>query len=394
MTLVLDNRAELKGKPGLHAFLAGVSHYRHLLDGSGAPATNTYGLNQLTAAATSASQFYEWLKSRSEHLAAPLATVRLLLSPAGNEITDPTVAPCTWSNFVEEANRWRNDASVSDDDVTLFYFAGHGIIRDKADSVLLCDDFAQPFHGPLPNVVAFLNMFAGMAPPADTTLRRARRQFYFIDACKEFPEQLKELEKIEIAPVFESELSGRDDRVAPVFNAAISGSEAYAITGKQTLFSIALLDCLNGLAGEATPENDDGTIDWHVTTFSLTKGLAFRMAELNERYGTNQRCQLAGIPGESPIHYLDGPPEVEGILKVIPEDAKGLINIEVRNLKQTTVWQPSSETVYPYRRILTAGSYLVKSTIREPPKPPYVDRTSDPKPVMPPNFVLRARTLP
>ena len=392
MTLVLDNRAELKGKPGLHAFLAGVSHYRHLPGGSGVPGTQTYDLHQLSAAATSAFRFYKWLQSRSEHLAAPLATVRLLLSPAaGEDEIDETVDPCTWSNFIEETIRWRDDASVSDDDVTLFYFAGHGIIRNKGDSMLLCDDFAQPYRGLLPNVVAFPNIFAGMAPPADKTLRRARKQFYFIDACREFPKKFENLERPDIGGIFGSELNGTDDRIAPVFQAAISGSKAYASAIDQTLFSTALLECLNGLAGEAAPENDDGHISWQVTTFRLSKVLDLRMEDLNKLYRTDQRCELVGMPKDIPIHYLDGPPRVEGILKVIPEDAKPLINVDVLDLKQTTVWQPSSENLYPYRGSLPAGSYFVKSTIREPPKPPYVNRTSDPKPVTPPSFVLRAR---
>lgn len=392
MTLVIDNKETLKGKPGLHVFIAGVSNYRHLPDGHGELGTKTYDLHQLTVAATSAFRFYKWLKQRNDHLIAPLATVRMLLSPADDEDEiDEEVDSCTWSNFVEEANKWRADASVSNDDVTLFYFAGHGIIRTKGDSVLLCDDFAQPYRGPLPNVVAFPNIFAGMAPPADKARQRARRQFYFIDACREFPEELKELEKVEIAAVFESELSGVDDRVAPVFNAAISGSQAYASAVEQTLFSLALIECLNGLAGEAGPENDDGSVPWWVTTFYLSHVLDQRLAALNKRYRTDQKSELVGMPKDIPIHYLDGPPKVEGILKVIPEDAKSLINIDVLDAKQKSAWTPSSEQTYPYQGNLTAGSYFVKATIREPPKPPYVDRTSEPKPVTPPSFILRAR---
>ena len=392
MTLVIDNRKKLNGKPGLHAFIAGVSHYRHLPGGSGVTGKKTYKLNQITVAATSAFRVYEWLKKRSEHLAAPLATVRLLLSPADSEDEiDETVDQCTWANFIEEANRWRDDASLSNDDVTFFYFAGHGIIRNKGDSVLLCDDFAQPLRGPLPNVAALGNIFAGLAPPAAKTLQRARKQFYFIDACREFPEQLKDLEKIDIAPVFESELSGVDDRVAPVFQAAVSGSEAYASAIDQTLFSTALLECLNGLAGEAGPENDEGIVPWRVTTFGLSTVLDERIELLNKRYGTDQKSELVGLPKDIPIHYLDGPPKVEGILKVIPEDAKALVNVDVLDLKHTTVWQPDLAHPYPYKGSLTAGSYFVRATIREPPKPPYIDRTSDVKPVTPPSFILRAR---
>lgn len=392
MTLVVDNRERLRGRPGIHALIAGVSHYRHLPEGHGEPGTDTYGLKQLSTAATSAFRIYQWLKRRGDHLTAPLSTVRLLLSPADEEDEiDESVAPCTWANFVEAAHEWRADASVSNDDVTFFYFAGHGIIRDKADSVLMCDDFAQPRRTALPNVVAFPNIFWGMAPPADTTQPRALTQFYFIDACREFPKENKDFEKLEISSVFKSELSGTDDRIAPIFQAAISGSEAYASAVEQTLFSIALLDCLNGLAGEAGPENDDGSIPWWVTVFKLSTILDKRIEALNEHYNTDQKSGLVGRPKDIPIHYLDGPPTVEGTLTVVPEDAKPLINIDVLNSKQSSVWQPSLEQVYPYKGRLTAGSYFVKSTIREPPKPPYGNRISEPKPVTPPNFILKAR---
>src|SRR5882672_7155518 len=199
MTLVLDNRNALKGGKGLHALIVGVSHYNHLPGGNAEIGTETYGLNQLTAAATSAYKVYEWLKARGEHLVAPLATVRLLLSPSNDETNLLGLAdPSTWANFAEEASRWQEDASANDDDATFFYFAGHGIIRNKHDSVLLCEDFARPRRGPLPNVVELDNLFYGMAPPAPPEKQRAhkplykqraRKQFYFIDACREFPEE-------------------------------------------------------------------------------------------------------------------------------------------------------------------------------------------------------------
>lgn len=44
MTLIFDKRNELQGQPGLHALIAGVSSYPHLLGGTGIPAPESLAL--------------------------------------------------------------------------------------------------------------------------------------------------------------------------------------------------------------------------------------------------------------------------------------------------------------------------------------------------------------
>jgi hypothetical protein len=80
MSLVYDNRAV---SPGVHALIVGVSSYRHLPGGGGVQAAETYGLTQLSAAASTATAVYEWLATQSANLRVPLASCRLLLSPSG-----------------------------------------------------------------------------------------------------------------------------------------------------------------------------------------------------------------------------------------------------------------------------------------------------------------------
>src|SRR4051812_36490679 len=81
MSLIFDRRVELGDGPGVHALIAGVSRYPHLLGGEGPVARQTFGLHQIQAAAPAATRISSWLVSHSEYLPVPLATVRLLLSP-------------------------------------------------------------------------------------------------------------------------------------------------------------------------------------------------------------------------------------------------------------------------------------------------------------------------
>src|SRR5947209_6900149 len=130
MGLAFDARTDLGNAAGVHALIVGVSAYRHLPGGSGAPAPDSFEMEQLSAPARSAFRLYEWLVEHQEHLRVPLATVRLLLSPSANEregesgLVDGASA-CTLSDLRREARAWRGDASGNAGSVALFYFAGH-----------------------------------------------------------------------------------------------------------------------------------------------------------------------------------------------------------------------------------------------------------------------------
>jgi hypothetical protein len=257
MNPIFDNRAALGGEPGLHVFLVGVSAYPHLpAPGSGSTA-QSYGMNQISAAARTAYQMYEWLLANQAGLPLPLATVWLLLSPSALEITnEPALNGLALRpdllNFVQSANAWRDAASTHRDGMSLFYFAGHGVQRTKDDAVLLLDDFGHLPVGmnPLQTSVDVRTLFYGMAPSAAFP-QMARTQIYFVDACRNHPNQFNQFEKLSTTEFFTIAVSGRDDRIAPIFYAAVPDSKGYAVPGQHTVFSRQLLDCLQGGAGDA-----------------------------------------------------------------------------------------------------------------------------------------------
>ena len=86
MNPLFDARDEIGTAPALHAFIIGVSDYANL-SGKGDPLRERHwGMKKLESAALSAYRVHEWLLSRRNKLAAPLATSRVLLSPSGLEL--------------------------------------------------------------------------------------------------------------------------------------------------------------------------------------------------------------------------------------------------------------------------------------------------------------------
>ena len=75
------------GRPATHALVIGTSWYDNLPEDP--LLTGPLGLSQLDCAAMAAYSIASWLKAEYHNLEAPLATIRLLLSPSPSEIAGP-----------------------------------------------------------------------------------------------------------------------------------------------------------------------------------------------------------------------------------------------------------------------------------------------------------------
>lgn len=393
--IIFDERKKLKGKPGLHAFIAGVSYYHHLPEGDGLQAEVDHTFQQLTASAKSAYGIANWLIERRNHLPVPLATIRILISP--NKKTEGELlgigCRCTRANFVSEIKDWQKDAisQKHNNNYTFFYFAGHGAIRKRSDSLLLLEDFGDPSDLPLARAVPLDNIFSGMGQPTARKQKMASTQLYFIDACSVFPKVLKGKQTPNLSDVFLVDLGGQDERSAPIFHASVPGAKTFSIPGEQTIFSEALLNCLNGAAGKALPEDKNGDVRWQVSVLSLNDALKKQISLLNKKYNTRMKYVPRGYQLEAPIHTLDGPPEVAGFLHVVPKAALRFVSVNIiRNSerKSEIVWNLPRVTPHPYPGTLTAGSYILRTTADTP--RPY-QSPDKPIGVEPPNFELYAR---
>ena len=387
--LVYDNRAALQaaGQRGMHAFITGVSEYANLPRQGEAGTPSGLGMLRLSSTALTAYLIFDWLlrADGANSLVAPLATCRLLLSANQNELdragppaitTAPplrgmSVPACDLNNFTNAAAAWRQDAMQQPTDVTLFYFSGHGLQEPSGNQVLLMEGFGEPV--PLGrHMVDALSLRAGMMPFANNrndpppTLPRpdiARTQFYFIDACRNRPDRMPRLQQLGANKIFDAEDPDiPDDRLAPIFYAALPEGVAQSDPSQQTLFSLALLRCLSGEA--AHPPNETET-QYYISVHSLHEGLKRPLDEINQKLGGSQRWQSYGVGEDAILCYLAGPPSVPISIVVEPNSALGQTSVKVKDLNtETDVCSfKSPPDNHPFARSLPAGPYQLMPVV-------------------------------
>ena len=403
MALVFeDPAAPGASEGGLHAFIVGVSRYKHLPSGDGDPARDSFGMQQLTSTALSAYRVYEWLLQRRDRLPRRLATIHMLLSPSAKELevepgirqfNDPALRALR-ARFAAEAKSWRARTKASNNEFAFFYFAGHGLEREKGDCVLLCEDFGDPDQGDdLVNTVDFDHLFAGMAPPDRRTESIARSQVYFVDACRAKPASFSLFERQQPPGLWRIELGGRDDRQAPVFFAAIPGTEAIGFDGEETLFNRALMACLKQDAVHALPEQDaDGNPKYGVSVYTLHEGLKTAIAALNAKNTTHQAHSLTGRVSDLTLHYIDGRPDVDVVVEIDPAAAVPFVQLDVSAADDTSVLTLTQLNPHPYRHQLPAGIYRFRFTVD--PRQPFRNPMPSFEQVKPPRHPVRARVRP
>jgi hypothetical protein len=397
MTLVLDKRSALAGKPGLHALIIGVSAYANLPKSEDDPATpDSMALRQLSCAALSAYRVYCWLEEHQANFPVPVATCRLLLSPSAEELAaEPglglSTQGATLDNVLRAAKDWRLDAATRPENMTVFFFSGHGAQRTQDDAVLLLEDFGDGLGGPLKNAVDVGNIFKGMAT-SSAFPEIAQTQLYFIDACRDFLKAFKNHEPDDTTAVFRVQLSTGDTRCAPIFFAAVPGTKAYSIIGEQSLFSKALVDCLTNDAGDF--HEVEGEDKWWVSVHTLGEALTMRLGDLNDRFNADQQVVTGGLVKDAIIHYLDQPPSVRVVLEVDPQDALGLTRLEVLDdAGDPLPALPVPLNPHPYETTWPAGFYTINAQIN-PPDPRFIDRPGRVRPVLPPRFQRRVKVAP
>jgi hypothetical protein len=398
----VDRRKDLDGDPGLHALIVGVSHYQFLpaADASPEDIERAHGLVGLTSPARSAVNVWQWLQKRADKLTARLATCRLLLSPSPIEIEQvpqlkdfPETA--TFEAFRAAVDGWRQHALARPDDVTLLYFAGHGVEELRSgEQVLLLEDIAAP--GPfLRNGVRTSEILAGMAPSEEERPNIARTQFYFLDSCRNTPDQFDQYVLQRVGSIWDVKGTKTiDDRACPIFFAAVPRGASYAGLDHQTLFSRALLACLKGDAGMPLDEGDVEA-GWGVSVESLARSLRDRIVDLNRGAGANQSYVVNRYNGGRPVilHYLDAPPPVDITVTVAPEAAVPVTTVTVLDDWESPLLRLSTGTRdYPFRDRLAAGDYRVVATV-DPAIKIYSTKRGTLK-ARPPRFPYRLRVGP
>jgi len=356
---VWDRRDEVPS-PGLHALVIGVSRYPYLSGGDKLPVSSRRvagSLKQLSGPARTAADLVLWLISRSDKLAAPLRTCRLLVSPDPLEAADlQGLQGASYEEIRKALLNWRNDLNSDPDGAGLLYFAGHGIQKDRTTPFLLPSDFLGG-DTLLDRAFDALEIRNGMAR-SDDFPNLALRQFYFFDACQTDLQEFRRL-RAKAPPVFDVEEQGQDDRVAPIFYATTPGHDALNVKNVGTRFGMDLIESLsNGGA-----ENEDGS-GWVVTIERLVQSMSALTEDSVAQAGSEIRRFKASelYKPKTVLHKLDKDkvPTVRCTFRFDPDRARFLPGIVLNGRTDPHNFKCPSKN--PYKPILNAGFYSVEIT--------------------------------
>ena len=358
-SLILDRRAELAGKPALHAVLIGVSDYSFLPAFDDPPGEGLAALKQLRSSALSAYAIIQKLLAldAAGRLVRPLGTIRLAHSPAAEELAkEPGLAalggaPAHRSSIARCLKDWRDDVATSRDNQSLFYFCGHGIRRSLEESILLAADFQDPNFPALFNSFRLSNIRNGMVP-GQSFPDIGREQFYFIDACREKPDALDTLDSTETPKIFDAELGALDDRRAPVFFATMTGGLAAGLPAQPTFFANALVWAMDHGSFGPRPVDGFGTV-WPVTAPSLKVGIEVSDALFDSR------VELTGLVADPILCFSRTPPQLSFKVALSPEPLPApvkILSLMELNTRQKLDITPV-DSVGPHAVNITAGMY-------------------------------------
>lgn len=335
MSLWKDNRDKAPG-PGLHALVIGVSEYRGLPEPALFPPLDdpiqpeTLGLTQVKTPATSAWRIAQWLAEKYYNPAAPLKTLRLLLSssaeeldkiPGLKEVSTPerrATKDHVWQDMLD----WKKDCENEPDSVTVFYASGHGVQwGSRDDALVLLEDFPKQEMF-LDYAVDVGGTFQSMAGP-----KLPQTQLYFVDACRVRPEARQYFDSAGKGLQFRITSTGEDLRTAPIYFAAAPETYAQGVKQEGTFFSQALLDALNGLAAS----NPSLRGEWSVTLLNLHPAVDDRIQELARKHGEKQQAMLGGRITRSPaFHVFKEPPLVPVVVEVDPATQSKILEAELK----------------------------------------------------------------
>jgi hypothetical protein len=362
-SLILDRRAEAGLGPGLHAIIIGVSEYSFLPEADDPPGDGLQALKKLQSSALSAWALAEKLKGldADKRLIRPLKTLRLLLAPSPKELAaEPKLVTAGGDKALCDAitsalSQWRRDIGASQNDQALFLFSGHGIRRSLEETILLASDFLNPDDDvKLKRAFSLRNIYNGMVPSAKFP-DIGREQFYFVDACRDKPDALDQLDNTDTPKIFEPVLGTLDDRRAPIFFATTVGGSAAGIAGQPTFFTKALLWALdNGAVNAVELDGVTGTV-WTITAQSIKSGVEAQNALFQGR------IELTGLVGDPVLAFRHDPPRLTLTLDLRPQTVlEKIARLALRD-ENTDTDNPiiRADPTAPWASEIAAGQYRV-----------------------------------
>ncbi len=284
--LIHKNQAALdSAAPTTHAIIIGVGHYAHLPGGEGEPTSKDGGLSQLSSPPASARKFCDWLLDEFNHPDKDLATISLLLSePGGNvsydhpnlhkldDIPGSAVPPVASITNVKKAIReWKQFGDRNEKNLMLFFFCGHGVSQGLEGITLLLSDYGEAEDFPMEGAIDFLNFYQGMQQC------KASYQCYFVDACRVVSDIATRTTETGNAII-------QNDRNRPfdsefnlaVFYSTIGGEKAYGRKNKPSYFTEELIKGLDGKGSHNRIADGRWRVETHELNAAIHHGLSLR----------------------------------------------------------------------------------------------------------------------
>lgn len=350
--------------PGTHALVIGVSHYPFLSGPKTSPFGEQFGLEDLTSAARSASEVVAWLLNEYRNPAAPLASLRVALSPTegetyANGVTDrlPQSHAATRDAVERDVIAFRRDCERPNN-VAFVYVAGHGIQLTNRGAIVLLEDFADPDRADLYGAIDMVGCHAGLYGTGF-----ANSQFWFVDACRQRPRVASKFENLQ-GGVLDLKAPPGEVEWAPMYLAAASRDLAFAEVGGLTLFSQVLLSALRGDAAVG-PEHARN-IGWHVSANKLGEFLKKGVAELAKAKSEDQSVQPVGYAGDAVIQHFEEPPSVRVVLTLEPSRAAKRTSVSMLFNADEAQKVIDGVTEWPLERTLPAGLYQIRVKTEQP----------------------------
>jgi Caspase domain len=363
-SLFFDARKKMGTKPGLHALVIGVSDYTHLAATEEDAGDGLKAMLKLESSALSAWQVAQKLKQMNKdgRLLKPLKTIRLLIAPAQSELdSDPTMKKGkrgnpTFAEIKAALLAWRIDAAQSPEEQVVFFFSGHGIRRLMQDTILLARDFLEEEDNPLVNAFNLTNVCSGMMPAGDFETI-GREQLYLVDACRDKPPELDQLEDTQTSRPFGIRLNDNivDNRSAPIFFATIPGGVAAGQPGEPTFFTQSLLWALDNGTDEL--QQIDGLDEevWPLSMDSLFTGM------VRKRIVPDGALIRSGLIKDFKAGFRKDAPTCSLAIKLKPEALISKIGkVELRSAEtNTAIPFTQGETAGVWYGEALAGNYLL-----------------------------------
>lgn len=348
MALIYNEKQE--GTPGTHVFIVGVGTYPHF---PGHTAETPEG--QIDSAANGALEIAGWFMKRFENPDAPLQTVRLLLSGEDQaaqaaERYKIGIEPATFLNVKAEYVAWMNDLASTEDNVAVFYFAGHGFGTEEMQCLLL-EDYNQDPDSPTDGALNYNNLVQSVR-----VNRKLNHGWFFVDACRQA--NLEDVARNEWGRKLNTKMTplGGPTSCLQLFSAA-PGEEALGEEGKVTFFAAALAEALekNGYARGAHG-------GWVVQIGTLQTAVAINLKRTCSDAGVPEDeipRVTANIPDPFPVlHHrpLDNPPEFLVKVTCVPErdNLRYTLTCTSMSTEEVTSRPPDEE---PWFANLQPGAY-------------------------------------